>query len=98
MVTASIVLNWVVPYSLDSYIYCILAEVPGVAREKKLMKKKLEKIRFFAYNTPRPSMSVYKKFQPNRSSRLAGYTQHIYMNVLLYYIDKKIFRDKQNLE
>ena len=34
-------------------------------------------------------MSVHKKIQPNRSSRLAGYTQHIYiyMNVLFYYID-----------
>ena len=32
-------------------------------------------------------MSVHKKFQPNRSSRLAGYRQHIYTNVLLYYIN-----------
>ena len=32
-------------------------------------------------------MSVHKKFQPIRSSRLAGYRQHIYTNVLFYYID-----------
>ena len=32
-------------------------------------------------------MSVHKKFQPNRSSRLAGYSQHIYTNVLLYYVN-----------
>ena len=31
---------------------------------------------FLAYITPRPPMSVHEKFQPNRSSRLAGYTQH----------------------
>ena len=36
-------------------------------------------------------LSVHKKFQPNRSSRLAGYRQHIYSNVLFYYIDKYIF-------
>ena len=35
-------------------------------------------------------MSVHKKIQPIRSSRLAGYRQHIYMNVLFYYIDKKL--------
>ena len=39
-----------------------------------------------AYNTPRPPMSVHKLNQPNRSSRLAGYTQH--MHVLFYYIDR----------
>ena len=34
-------------------------------------------------------MSVHKKCQPNRSSRLAGYRKHIYIytNVLFYYID-----------
>jgi len=64
---------------------------PALPLGKKIGKKNLK-------HTPGPSMSVHKKFQPNRSSRLAGYTQHIYMNVLLYYIDKKIFRDKQNLE
>jgi len=31
-------------------------------------------------------MSVHKRFHLNRSSRLAGYTQHIYMNVLFYYM------------
>ena len=36
-------------------------------------------------------MSVLKKIQPNRSSRLADYTQHIYKNVLFYYIEDKQF-------
>ena len=38
-------------------------------------------------------MSVHKKIQPNRSSRLAGYTQQIY-DVLFYYIDME--KDIQN--
>ena len=33
------------------------------------------------------TMSVHKKLQSNLSSRLAGYTQHIYMNFLFYNID-----------
>ena len=60
-------------------IFNILAEGPGVAREKKS--------NFLAFNPSWPPMSVHKKFQPNRSSRLAGYTQHIYIYeclVLLY--------------
>ena len=48
-----------------------LAEVPGVAREKKNFEKKnFEKKMldfFLAYVTPRPPLSVHKKFQPNRS-------------------------------
>ena len=42
-------------------------------------------------------MSVQKKFQSNQSSRLAGYREHIYMNVLFYYIDKQTNKqtDKQ---
>ena len=40
---------------------------------------------FLAYNTPRPPMCVHKKCQPNRSSRLAGYTQHIYECRVLFY-------------
>ena len=37
---------------------------------------------FFLYcNTPRPPVIVHKKLQPNRSSRLAGYTQHIYIYI-----------------
>ena len=54
--------------------------MPGDARGKD---KTCEKT---AYNTPRPPMSVHKLNQPNRSSRLAGYTQH--MHVLFYYIDR----------
>jgi len=52
-----------------------LAEGPGVAREKKIGKNLGKKIYFLAYSTPRPPMSVHKKFQTNRSSRLAAYTQ-----------------------
>ena len=58
---------------------------PGVARGKKHF---FLKINFFlAYNTLQPPMSVHTKIQPNRSSCLAGYAQHIYdMNVVFYYI------------
>ena len=58
-----------------------LAEGDGIAREKNFLKKKFEKKLgiFLAYITPRPPMSVHKKFQPNRSSRLAGYREHIYI-------------------
>ena len=38
-----------------------------------------EKIFFLAYITPRTSLSVQKKFQPNQSCRLAGYRKHIYI-------------------
>ena len=38
-----------------------------------------------AYYTRWPPMSVHNKFQPNRSSRLAGYTQHIYECLVLLY-------------
>ena len=57
-------------------------------------------VKFFSpYNTPRPPLSVHKKFQPNRSSRLAGYMQHIYIRMscfiikiisLFYYIDYQL--------
>ena len=57
-------------------IHLTLAEEPGVARGKKFLKKKIE---FFEL------MSVDKKNQPNRSSRLAGYTQHIYECLILLY-------------
>ena len=32
-----------------------------------------------------PTMSVHKKIQSNRSSRLADYTQHIYECLVLFY-------------
>ena len=71
--------------------YEVLAEGSGIASGnkkfgKQILKKKLEnKFEFsLAYYNPRLPMSVQKKFQPNRSSRLAGYT-HIYMNVLFSY-------------
>ena len=40
----------------------------------RIMKKKF---RFLACNTHWPHISVHKKFQPNRSSHLASYTQYI---------------------
>ena len=60
-----------------------------------MFKKKffMEKIIIFsAYNTPRQPMSVLKKFQQNRSFRLAGYTQYIlYIHeCLVFYIDKNV--------
>ena len=50
---------------------------------KKNLKNKIQN--FFQPLT----VSVHKKFQPNRFSRLAGCTQHIhiYTNVFFYYID-----------
>ena len=70
--------------------YNLLAEGPSVAREKKMLKKNFRI--FLAFSTPRPTMSVHKKFQPNRSSRLAGYREHIYdCLVLLYRFLRKTF-------
>ena len=44
------------------------------------------------YVTPRLLMSVQKKFQPIRSSRLAGYREHIYeCLVLIIVIERNIF-------
>ena len=65
----------------------LLAEGPGVSREKKCFFKKIEKInRFFiAFNTPRPPMSVHKKIQSNWSCRLAVYTQYIYEYLVLLF-------------
>ena len=48
--------------------------------EKKLFDKRLL---FIAYNTHRPPISVHKKFQPNWSCRLAGYTQHIIIIIII---------------
>ena len=39
---------------------------------------------FFSLKHPRQPMSVHKNVQPIRSSRLAGYRQHVYINVLFY--------------
>ena len=57
---------------------------PALPVEKKILKKKNFEF-FLAYNTPRPPLSVQKKFQPNRSSRLAGYREHIYECFVLLY-------------
>ena len=40
-------------------------------------------------------MCDQKNFQPNQSSRLAGYT-HIYTNVLFYYIDWRGSEENSN--
>ena len=40
---------------------------------------------YFAFNTARTPISVHKKFQPIRSSRLAGYKQHISECFVLLY-------------
>ena len=56
--------------------------------EKKFEKNVENKIsNFLVYNIPRPFVSVHTKNQANWSSSLAGYAQHIYMNVLFYYKD-----------
>ena len=64
------------------FSYNILAEEPGIARGKKILKIFFFEKHFFgfflAYITPRPPMSDHKKFQLNRSSRLAGYREHKY--------------------
>ena len=44
-------------------------------------KNMLKLFLFFSLKHPRPSISVHKKCQPNWSSRLAGYTQHLYINL-----------------
>ena len=44
-----------------------------------------KKINFLAYNPLRPPINVHTKIQPNRSSRLAGYTQHIFKCLVSFY-------------
>ena len=68
--------------------YYIINYLKGARGKKFLLRKQI--FEFFTFNTGGgPPMSVHKKFQPNWSSRLAGYTQHIYIYtiVLFYYID-----------
>ena len=79
-----ILLHKKVPTSVKSLfkVNLLQAEGPGVAREK-FWKKKFRI--FLAYDTPRPPLSVHKKFQPNRSSRLAGYREHKYDCLVLLY-------------
>ena len=57
--------------SFRNLLYVKLAEGPGVARKKNLKTK-------FENKILKPPMSVHQKFQPIRSSRMAGYTLHIY--------------------
>ena len=49
----------------------------------KFLKKKYLK------NIPWPLMSVHKNFEPNRSSRLAGYTQHKYECLVSLYKNRR---------
>jgi len=61
----------------------LLAEGPGVA-----VGKNLKKIDFLAYDTGGGAlMCVHKTFQPNRFSRLAGYTQYMYECHVLFYTE-----------
>ena len=68
------VLSFCAPNTIDNFtwwtlLFCLFFS----------LKLYLKKIDFLAYNTPRPPMSIHKNFQPNRSSRLAGVTQHLYI-------------------
>ena len=68
---------FLVLYKIFCQFYYKLAEGPGVARGKINFEKNL--------CHPRPPLSVHKKFQPNRSSRLAGYREHIYDCLVILY-------------
>ena len=91
------------PIPVNAFSSSILAKLGSdIARGKKIEKnwKKIinsKKNRFLVYQHPRLSMSVHKKCQPNRSSRLAGYRQHIYTNVLFYVDDKNIAEYKKSI-
>ena len=81
-------------FFFENWLYSILAQGPGVACGKKnigkkyLNKKNVEKDNYefiLAYSPGYPC--IHNKFQPNRSIRLTGYRQHIYIYeylVLLY--------------
>ena len=56
---------------MDRGIINKLAEGPGVARGKKNFEKRMLKKKFrifLSYVTPRPPLSVHKKFQQQRRS------------------------------
>ena len=64
---------------------------PWKKREHFWKKNIGKKISFFlAYSTPRPPMSVHTKYSAQSLMLLASYRQHIFANVLFYYIDEKI--------
>jgi len=56
----------------------------GKNKKKNFILKKKDFEFCLAYNTPRPPMSVYKKFHLNA---VLPAIRNIYTNVLFYYID-----------
>ena len=69
--------NFLLPHKTKGLWY-ILNITSGRARRCLWEKKKI------CFNKhPRPPLSVHKKIQPNRSSRLAGYRQHIQMSCFI---------------
>ena len=62
------------------YTSCRTRRYPWKKNWKKILYRK-HFLFFLAYNPPRPPMSVHSKFQFIRSSRLAGYWQHIYIKI-----------------
>ena len=76
------------------YLTITIAERPGVAFEKKMLKKLI----IFCLYHPPATHECSQKFQANRSYRLAGYTQHVYeCLVLLYKLKKEEFKNKHAL-
>ena len=64
------------------YLTITIAERPGVAFEKKMLKKRI----IFTYTIPRPPMSVHKNFSPIGPAVWPA-IRNMYMNVLFYYIN-----------
>ena len=54
-------------------------------RARRCLNKKF-RICLVACNTPRPPMSVHKKFQPNQSSHFAGYVRNIFIYAMSCFI------------
>ena len=76
--------------NLTKKVYLGLAEGPVKKicnqnlKKNFYLKKYFEKMsNFLAYKTPRSPLSVHQKFKPIRSSRLAGYKDHVYECLVL---------------
>ena len=68
----------------------VLAEGPGVARGKKILKKKFRKKNFgffLAYVTPRPQKISSQSVQPFVWPAIGNI--YIYDCLVIYYIDRK---------